>query len=329
MLSVILSEAKDPCPDGGPEDTEGKGSLVAPLPSSLALLRTCLRMTSLGMTAMLLASAALAQQPPDTSRCDSIVGAARVDSVEIGMFISVIRRDGDVLPLGQAGFLSATIVSTFIPPRPFRMTVFAGPPRMRSLRRMGADTVTELRAPTVTGVYRTLSTSDNGLQHIDIVRESLMPGFDSAATMAIRAVAADRELFLPPDDDSMRVDIRLSTDSTASARRFLSTRFPRMPVVDVSPARDNPPPAFPDDAKKAGFTAGEVVLRFVIDRTGRPVAGTVELIRATSESFLKSALNALSAQRFAPATIRGCPVAQVIDYPFTFLSPSGKATPRH
>jgi len=274
------------------------------------------------MTAVFLVSAASAQQAPDTARCDSIISAARVDSVDIGLFVSVVRRDGDPLPPAQAGFLSASIVSTFIPPRPFRLSVFAGPARMRALRVLAPDTATDLRSPTVTGVYRTLSTSDRGLEQIDVVRASLMPGFDSSAAMAIRAVATDRELFTPPDDDdSMRVDIRLSTDSIAGARRFLSAKFPRMPLVDAVPKRDIPPLQFPDVARIEGLTAGEVVLRFVVGRDGEPVAETVEVIRTTAMSFLRSALGALAAQRFSPATVHGCPVAQVVDYPFSFLLP--------
>jgi hypothetical protein len=269
--------------------------------------------------------AVIAQQVKHAPSCDSIIAAARVDSVPFSLFISVVRRDGDPLPATHAGILGTLIVSTFIPPRPFRLTVFSGPPRMRMLRPVGADTAPDLRAPTITGVYRAISTKDKGLQGVDVMRSSYMPGFDTSAVMAIRAVASsDRTLFAPPDDDdSMQVDVRLSTDSSAGARRFLTSRFPRMRVVDAVPLRSNPPPVFPELERVEGSTAGEVVLRFIVDQSGQPVPRTVEVVRESSLLFLRSALESLVKQRFTPATIGGCAIPQAIDYSFSFVLPPG------
>jgi outer membrane biosynthesis protein TonB len=113
--------------------------------------------------------------------------------------------------------------------------------------------------------------------------------------------------------------VRFSTDSTIDGHRIIAATFPRMPVVDAVPKRDNPPPAFPEDEKADSVTSGEVVLRFVVDRSGTPDLATIELVRATSLSFAKAAVIALPSQRFEPATIRGCAVAQVIDYSFSFV----------
>ena len=270
-----------------------------------------------------------AQQERDTTKCDSIVAAARVDSVNAGLFISVARRNGDLLTAGYLNYLSASIVSTFVPPKPFRLTVFDGPPVMSALRPRGSDTTTELRSPTVTGIYRALSTQDSGLVRVEIVRASLMPGFDSAAVMAIRALGTNRELFTPPDDeDSLTMDVRIASDSVAGSRRFVAASFPRMPVVDAVPLKSNPAPIFPIDAKLEGLTAGEVVLRFVVDRKGQPAMETIEVVRETSTSFLRAALEVLPAQRFTPATVHGCAVAQTVDYPFSFLLPVTGTTPR-
>jgi len=126
----------------------------------------------------------------------------------------------------------------------------------------------------------------------------------------------------PDDDDSMSVDIRMSTDSSVDARRMIAATFPRMPVSDAIPRRDNPPAQFPEDEKADSVTAGEAVLRFVVDPAGVPNLATIELVRATSLSFARAAIVALPLQRFAPATIRGCPVAQAIDYSFSFVLPN-------
>jgi len=120
----------------------------------------------------------------------------------------------------------------------------------------------------------------------------------------------------------MRVEVRLSTDSLAGARRLVAATFPRMPIVNAMPVRDNPAPVFPDDEKGDSTTTGEVVFRLVVDRDGAPVMETVELVRATSLSFVRAALAILPKHKFTPATIHGCAVSQRVDYPFTFASPS-------
>jgi outer membrane biosynthesis protein TonB len=121
----------------------------------------------------------------------------------------------------------------------------------------------------------------------------------------------------------MVVDIRFSSEPSANARRFVQADFPRMPVVDAVPALENPAPEFPADERDSGTTAGEVVFRLVIDRSGAPAMETVEVLRASSLSFVRAALSALPRQRFTPARIDGCPVAQQIEYPMTFVLPGG------
>jgi hypothetical protein len=277
-----------------------------------------------------LAALAGAQVPAalDSTRCDSVVTAARVDSIPAALFLSVARLDGQ-LTEPRLEEISSTIGSLFTPPKPFRLTVFMGPARMRMLRPMGSDTATTLRAPTVTGVYRFVVGYEFGIRSLVTVRASLMPGFDSAAATAIReAVGMRGALTVPASDSSMTFELRLSTDSTTGARRIVSADFPRMPVSDAVARGTNPPPVFPEDEKDDGATAGEVVLRFVVDRTGIPELETPEVVRATSVSFLKAALTALPAQRFSPAMIRGCAVAQRVDYSFSFVLPADVGSPR-
>jgi hypothetical protein len=281
----------------------------------------------LAFTAILVADAgtlARAQQlHPDAAWCDSIVAAARVDSVPVAIFLAVRRVDGPALPVLQAEDIGDYIRAAFRAPSPFRLTTFAGPARMRVLRPVASDTIPDLRSPMVTGVYRFTATKDVAPIKPIVMRASLIPGFDSAAISAITEMSRVHEVLMPPaGEDSMRIDVRLSTDSTADGRRMIAARFPRMPVVDAVPKRDNPPPAFPDDEKADSVTSGEVVLRLVVDRTGEPDLATIELVRATSLSFARSAIMALPSQRFDPATIRGCAVAQVIDYSFSFVLPN-------
>lgn len=280
------------------------------------------------LSSLVAAGAAHAQVPPLT-RCDSIVAAARVDTVPVAIFLRVQRLDGEFLT-GQSSRMVRSIASAFVAPQPFRLSVFSGGSQMRVLRRVAADTVGELRAPTLTGVYRFTTTRDGLKRRIETLRRSLVPGFDSAAADAIDAAFSLADVRAIPDGDvdSMRVEARFSTDSTAGAYRLVSAEFPRMPVVDAVPRRDNPAAEFPASAKDDSTFSGEVVLRFVVTPSGDVAAGTIEIARATGFDFARSALASLPAQHFSPATIHGCPVSQLVDYAFSFVQPTdGKPPP--
>lgn len=280
-----------------------------------------MRRVTIAAAAFAAATVAGAQQP-DSSRCDAIVGAAQVDTQTVGLFIAAHRADGVPLDPGQERQIVTSVSSAFVAPRPLRLNVFSGPSLTRSLRLIGTDTVPTLRSPTITGVYRVTAT-DSGMAGVMVIRASLVRGFDSAADDAIRTGAIANPAFAAPwGDDSIRVDISFSTDSVSGARRLVSARFPRMPVVDAVPLPGNRAPEFPDEAKADSIDGGEVVLRFVVGRDGAPEFDTIELVRSAGHpAFTRAALRALAAHRFRPATIHGCAVAQQIDYAFNFSLP--------
>jgi hypothetical protein len=278
---------------------------------------------AIGLLALWLMSIAAdrvaAQATIDTTRCDSIVAAARVDSVEAGLFVSVSRVTGAELSPARVDKIVSAVGTAFEPPRPFRLTVFGGDVKMRTLRPRTRSRA-QLRAPVLRGVYR-VYTIRKGLDRVALVRSALMPGFDSAAIEAIRW-GGDAGVLVPPrGEDSVALDIRFSSDSTAGARRIVRAFFPRMPVVDALPALDNLAPEFPDDERADSTTYGEVVFRLVVDRAGEPMMETVEVLRAASISFVRAAVKTLPMQRFVPATIHGCAVAQEVEYPMTFVLP--------
>jgi hypothetical protein len=259
---------------------------------------------------------------PESARCDSIVAASRVDSVASGIFISAGRIDGGALSRSRAELIGRSVGTGFVPPKPFRLTVFTGPPRMRLLKALGADTLTTLRAPTVTGVYRVMIDAKGGISSFVIVRMSLMPGFDSAAAEAVRVGSTIAGITVPPQgEESMRLEVRISSDSSAGSVRLVSAYFPRMPVVDAVARAGNPAAAYPAEAARDSVGDGEAVFRFVVDRTGAPVMETLELLRATDLTFARSGYESLPRQRFTPATIRGCAVSQRVEYPFGFVAP--------
>ena len=123
------------------------------------------------------------------ARCDSIVAAARVDSVPAGLFISVGQLSGAQVRRHQLDVIANYLGAEFVAPRPFRLTVFSGPPLTRILRPLCSDSTGILRAPSVTGVFRFTSPKRGSAPDVRTVRASLMAGFDSAAISAIHGLA--------------------------------------------------------------------------------------------------------------------------------------------
>ena len=269
----------------------------------------------------------------DDLHCDSVVAAARADTVSKGLFLALKRVDGGDLATGQITDMLLLVGAAFVPPKPFRLTVFAGPVLTPSLRRLGANADPVLRSPTLTGGYRVKLGSDGAFTSIETIRASLMPGFDSAAMLAIRTAGETKGLFAPRDGTpSATIDFRFGSDTISepgwTVRRLVTATFPRMPVNDAGILTTSGSGDLPQAERREGFPA-ETVLRFVIDRQGVPIMETLEIVRGTSIDFVRAALTALGKQRFIPAQIRGCTVAQLVEFPFTLppLSPSGSPPP--
>lgn len=258
-----------------------------------------------------------AQAPADSARCDSLVAASAVDSVPSALFIWVGQLAGADLDESQQDRIESLIAQMFAAPTPFRLSVFDGPPVIRGLRvGHGRGDSAAVREVSVAGVYRITITAHGGVDELAVVRSSLVRGLDSAMTRAIRAAASTGAALWPGGHDRWRLQIRLGGDSLPGARRLAQGVFPRMPVRDAVALPSNPSPA-PDSTQRAA-EHGDVVLRFVVDRDGKPALETIEIVRATTLSLARTALESVGALRFTPATIRGCPVAQLVDYPFVF-----------
>ena len=263
----------------------------------------------------LLGSFARAQRP-DSTRCDSIMAAAAVDTADTGLYITIRRLDEGPEPDPRlVEGLAVKIAHAFHAPRPFRLSVFAGPLAMRGLRLAGADTTHAKRAASVTGTY-SLWVTESGPTEPFVLRASFIAGLDSSMLRAIAAPAYEWRQLQRHAGVAGRYRIRLSDDSTGGSLLAYGS-FPRMSVHDAMPQRAAPL-VFPDSALADSLDHGETVLRFVVDRAGVPALETVEVVRSTSLVFARAAVVALADQRFDPATIRGCPVAQVVEFPFIF-----------
>ena len=262
-------------------------------------------------------------------RCDSIVARARADTITSGLFLAVKRVDGGELATAQITDMLLITGAAFVPPTPFRLTVFSGPALTPSFRRISTSTQPVLRSPTLTGAYRVKVGAGGSFASLETIRASLMPGFDSAAVNAIRAAGDTKGLFAPRDGTpSATIDFRFATDSVGgpgwTVQRLVTTIFPRMPVTDATVQPGSGNADLPQTERREGLPT-ETVLRFVVDRAGEPIMETMEIVRGSSIDFVRAALTALSKQRFVPARIQGCAVAQLVEFPFTLppLSSSG------
>jgi hypothetical protein len=257
-----------------------------------------------------------AQVPPDSTKCDSIIGSSAVDSAQTAIFVHVDQTDYDWLALDRGG-IETRIARDFSAPRPFRLSVFEGPSLVGGLRISSpSDSVGVRRESSIVGAY-SLELYGRSMDGPVVVRASLLPGFDSAMVRAIRTAAYTGGGMRPPLGGRWRLQIRVSTDSLDDSRRIAEGVFPVMPVRDASPLTHRRP-AFPEAARADSLDYGDAVLRFVVDRDGKPALETIEIVRSSAVTFARAAIVSLGDQTFRPATIHGCPIAQLVEFPFVF-----------
>jgi hypothetical protein len=261
----------------------------------------------------------LRAQDSTTAACDSVIAAAKVDLVSAGIFLSVQQLAGTA-PEAQVHRILINVANELVPPRPFKLNVFAGPPLVRSLRPLGVDTMRVVRPVIVTGIYRATVQGGDSVPQVVVLRRSLIEGFDGAVVKAIRAASSVPGIFTASTGSPMTIDLSFTSDSVAGAQRLFTGEFPRMSVKDAMARADNPAAPYPRDSTVAEEPV-TVMLRFVVGPDGRVVPGTVEVERLAPLAFIKAAYESLDRQRFVPATVNGCPVAQQVDYPFAFLPP--------
>ncbi|HEU4628894.1 MAG TPA: energy transducer TonB [Gemmatimonadaceae bacterium] len=76
-------------------------------------------------------------------------------------------------------------------------------------------------------------------------------------------------------------------------------------------------PRYPEPLRARGV-AGAVVVRFVVDTTGRLAPGSLEVVAATDSLFADAVRDALGRARFTPAEVAGRPVPQLVEQRFEF-----------
>ncbi|MBA3672183.1 MAG: energy transducer TonB [Gemmatimonadaceae bacterium] len=84
-------------------------------------------------------------------------------------------------------------------------------------------------------------------------------------------------------------------------------------------------PAYPEDLRKES-REGRVLVRYVVDTTGRVDSSSIQVIGASHEAFARSVREALPQMRFTAASIGGKHVRQLVEQPFDFrMTPAVQA----
>ncbi len=77
------------------------------------------------------------------------------------------------------------------------------------------------------------------------------------------------------------------------------------------------PPRYPDLLRRGGVE-GHVLVRFMVDTTGRVDLASVEIVESTHDLFTAAVRAALPALRFAPATVGNQKAKALAMMPFLF-----------
>jgi hypothetical protein len=277
--------------------------------------------------ACVISSRAITQTPTASSvPCDSLLRAARVDTVSVTARAYLVRRDGETLPPRARTLLLETILAHFSPPQPLQLPVFtAGPVRMRMLRRETLGDSLTVREPVLYGVYDFTFHTNGTVTHVVTTVPTIAPGFDERVVASITAAAVDSTPALVPralNIEALPLELRITTGPEDSrfrvpAATVFAATFPRMRIVDAKPTGTIPLPQYPEAEQDEGRD-GEVLLRVVVDQYGAPVVPTLEIIRSTSPAFALAAARTLARYHFTPAHVGTCSVPQVVELPFWF-----------
>ncbi len=88
-------------------------------------------------------------------------------------------------------------------------------------------------------------------------------------------------------------------------------------VERVAVVLSAPEPRYPDRLREAGVS-GRVVVRFVIDTTGRIEPASVAIVESTHELFERAVRDVLPRMRFHPASVGARRVRMLVEMPFEF-----------
>jgi TonB family protein len=286
--------------------------------------------TALALSLLILAAPIGAQAPKaDSSTCAAVFSRSgtQVDSLVIS---AEPNHQLEKVPASAARLLATSVATELALPKPIVFPPVATlEPESKSKRKGPAPASQSFSAEAV------IMLDGNGdVASVAIRQTSLEPTLDSLLLAAVRSAVAF------PLADELRAAARAARGGIVSIRFFSAspTHYeppprsakPRPPEVVLGAVRvpvfsagkeplrlSGPFPHYPSDLQARGVD-GEAVLRFVIGADGKAVPQTVTLVRGDAEQFTAASVVSVLQTTFAPGTVEGCPVAMLVQQPFTF-----------
>jgi TonB family protein len=115
--------------------------------------------------------------------------------------------------------------------------------------------------------------------------------------------------------------------AVAPMKVYDTTTFREFQVEkEAQPVTFGPAPRYPDSLRVANVE-GEVVSQFVVDTTGLVDMNTFKALKETHPLFTEAVKSALPNMKFAPATVGGKKVKQLVQMPFQFSLSKTTGTP--
>jgi outer membrane biosynthesis protein TonB len=112
------------------------------------------------------------------------------------------------------------------------------------------------------------------------------------------------------------VPSRPAADSAFPKQIYYSFQIDKQP--QLLPGQG--PVPYPQSLHDMGFQ-GQVLMQFVVDTSGRPLASTFKALRSSHALFTDAVRANLPEYRFSPGELHGEPVAVLVQMPFEFRIP--------
>lgn len=277
-------------------------------------------------------TAAGAQAPHDTARCDAALSAPSPDSQTTRVSLMMFPFDtSDKLSASYESLIGMGIRQFLVVPQPLVLNTYEtrtalAPP----IEDMGARAVLTLQ-----GFYRATLHRDGTFSRVRAVGGTRNTGFDAAFIDALQQLSQsgalpelaasaatfsgdsmDVRFVVVPDAISLKPGI--AGQPAAGITPLIQMRLPiRHITKSMEPKRGNQPPLYPPELRRANVT-GQTLFEFVVDAAGQVDVTSVQVQSATAAEFVESVFAALPKLRFDPLFVEGCPVRVLARMPFQF-----------
>lgn len=254
------------------------------------------------------------------------------------LVVSAAAR-GARVPRPFAEELLARVADQFTLPPRILVPLFAGPGRLPdSLHRSGDDWM----RPALDAMVRVVFDSTGRARRTDFLEPTFDAGLDSSflATVvgSLENVAWVKERLAGQfSGDTLGVDVELNVtavrkkkEQEAHDRRKRDSMFFELPIASVmlphypkgkiaaSPRRLDPPLEYPESQRFMN-KSGHSELHAILDTNGVVLPSSLRFDQSTHRDFDDAVRFWLSAVRYQPSRIGGCPVPVRFRQPFNFL----------